>query len=60
MKETSQNKFSMIHSGRLEREQELVQLLFTGPQNEITQKLDQLEPKGCVNLISVNLPPVEQ
>lgn len=60
MKETSQNNLSVINGKRPERERELIQLLFTGTQDEIEQKLDQLEPKGRVNLISANLPPVER
>lgn len=60
MKETSHKDLSVINGGRLEREQELVQLLFTGTQDEIDQKLDQLDPKGRFSLISENQLPNER
>jgi hypothetical protein len=60
MKETSQKKLSVINGGRLELEQELVQSLFTGTQDEIDHKLRQLDLKGQFSLISENPSPAEQ
>jgi hypothetical protein len=61
MKKTSQKNLSVINGGRLEREQELVKLLYTGTQDEIDQKLDQLGPKkGRISLISENQLPSER
>jgi hypothetical protein len=60
MKENSQKDLAVINGGRLEREQELVKLLFTGTQDEIDQKLNQLDPKGRISLISENQLPFEQ
>jgi hypothetical protein len=60
MKKSKQNNLSIINGNRLEREQELVELLFIGAQDEIDQKLCQLEPRGQVSLVSENPTPSEQ
>ncbi len=57
---SEKQNLSVLQGDRPDREQELVELLFTGTHDDIKRKMDQLTPKGKLSLASCadHKPPV--